>query len=62
LARIDVLKDSEVVETIKPAKAEHRGQWTDPKPTPGTHYYYIRVVQENDELAWASPLWIDYAR
>lgn len=62
LARIDILKDSEVVETIKPGKAEHRGRWVDPKPTPGVHYYYLRVVQENNEIAWASPLWIDYAR
>jgi hypothetical protein len=60
IARIDVLKDSKVVDTIKPGKAEHRGTWTDPKPTAGVHYYYIRVLQADNELAWASPLWIDY--
>ncbi len=62
LARIDILKDSEVVETIKPGKREYKGAWTDPKPSAGTHYYYIRVLQEDDEIAWASPLWIDYTR
>jgi hypothetical protein len=62
LAQIDILKDSQVVETIKPGKAEYRGAWTDPRPTPGVHYYYVRVTQTDEELAWASPMWIDYAR
>jgi hypothetical protein len=62
LARIDILKDSEVVETIKPGTQEYKGTWTDPKPALGVHYYYVRVLQVDDELAWASPLWIDYAR
>jgi hypothetical protein len=60
IARIDVLKDSEVVETIRPGKAEYHGAWTDPKPSRGVHYYYIRVEQADGELAWASPLWVEY--
>src|SRR5262249_16368777 len=62
IASIDILKDSEVVEPIKPGKAEYRGKWTDPKPTAGVHYYYVRVQQSDGELAWSSPLWIDYAK
>jgi hypothetical protein len=62
LARIDVLRDSEVVETVEPKKAEYRGRWTDPRPAAGVHYYYIRVQQADGELAWASPLWIEYAK
>jgi hypothetical protein len=62
IKQIDILKDSQVVETIKPNGPEHRGTWTDPKPTTGTHYYYIRVQQVDDELAWASPMWIEYAK
>jgi hypothetical protein len=62
LERIDVLKDSEVVDTLKPGKAEYQGTWTDPKPTAGVHWYYIRVFQADDELAWGSPMWINYAK
>jgi hypothetical protein len=61
LARIHILKDSEVVKTIEPDKREYKGKWTDPKPTAGVHYYYIRVEQADGELAWASPMWIEYA-
>jgi hypothetical protein len=62
LARIDVLKDSLVVETFKPDKPEYQGNWTDPKPTAGMHWYYIRVLQSDDEIAWASPMWIKYEK
>jgi hypothetical protein len=62
LARIDILKDSDVVKAIKPGKREYEGKWTDADPSEGVHYYYIRVVQEDGALAWASPLWIDYRK
>jgi hypothetical protein len=61
IAQIDILKDHEIVETIKPGAQEVRGAWTDPRPSPGVHYYYIRVMQTDGELAWASPMWISYA-
>jgi hypothetical protein len=62
IAQIDILKDSEVVETIRPGKAEYRGTWTDPRASAGTHYYYVRVQQEDGQLAWGSPMWVAYAK
>jgi hypothetical protein len=61
LDRIDVLRDSEVVETLRPGRREYEGKWTDPNPLRGRHYYYVRVQQADRQLAWASPLWIEYA-
>jgi hypothetical protein len=62
LAAVHVLKDSEIVETFRPNQRDFKGSWTDPKPSPGTHYYYVRVEQADDQLAWASPMWIDYVK
>jgi hypothetical protein len=65
LAGIDVLKDSTVVETLRPTDAngsEYKGQWKDPKPQAGVHYYYVRVRQKDGQLAWSSPMWIEYAK
>jgi hypothetical protein len=62
LDRVEVLKDSAIVETVRPGKAEYTGSWTDPNPSAGTHYYYVRVQQADEELAWASPLWINYEK
>jgi hypothetical protein len=58
LAKVDILRDSEVVTTLRPGGREYRGTWTDPAPQAGTHYYYVRVLQEDGELAWGSPMWI----
>ena len=62
IAKIDVLRDSAVVHTIVPQSDRHAGTWTDPNPIAGTHYYYIRVLQADEEIAWASPLWIDVGK
>jgi hypothetical protein len=62
LKQIDIIKDSQVVATFKPEGREYKSTWTDPKPTSGVHYYYVRAEQADEELAWGSPMWIDYAR
>src|SRR5262249_9585027 len=55
LARVDVMRDSDVVHSFQPGKAEYKGRWVDPKPATGTHYYYVRVQQADGEIAWGSP-------
>jgi hypothetical protein len=61
VSRIVVHKDGKAVDELKPDGKEYKGEWKDPKPTAGEHYYYVRVEQKDGALAWASPLWIDYA-
>ena len=34
----------------------------DPNPVPGTHSYYVRAFQNNGQIAWGSPVWINYKR
>ena len=62
LAQIDILKDSDVIATLKPGEKEFKASWTDFKPTGGVHWYYIRVLQSDDEIAWGSPMWIEYTK
>ncbi len=59
ISKIDVLRDSEVVQTLKPAGFGFKTTWTDPTPQAGTHYYYIRVLQADNEIAWGSPIWVE---
>jgi len=33
-------------------------EYLDQDVAPGEHYYYVRVEQENGQLAWASPIWL----
>lgn len=59
IAKIDVLRDSDVVDTLKPGKAAFTGEWSDPNAPAGQHYYYVRVLQEDGEIAWGSPIWVE---
>ncbi|MCC5877208.1 MAG: CehA/McbA family metallohydrolase [Candidatus Sumerlaeia bacterium] len=31
----------------------------DTDPGHGTHWYYLRVIFENDDMAWSSPIWVN---
>lgn len=62
LSKVEVLRDSDVVAGIEPKNATCDSTWTDPRPLEGTHYYYVRVVQQDGELAWSSPMWIEYVK
>jgi hypothetical protein len=59
LAKIDIIRDSKVLATLKPQGRGYKTDWTDPQPVPGIHSYYIRVLQRNNEIAWSSPMWIN---
>ncbi len=40
--------------------AEHRIRWTDPDwaAQDREQWYYVRVIQVDDEMAWSSPVWV----
>ncbi len=59
IAKIDILKDSRVVETWQPKGREHKSTWTDPQAAQRPHYYYVRVLQTDNEIAWGSPIWVN---
>lgn len=60
LAKIDILRDSEVIDTLRPEGQGYATAWTDPRPRAGLHYYYVRVVQRDGEIAWGTPLWVHF--
>jgi hypothetical protein len=30
----------------------------DSMPSTGTHWYYARILQEDGNMAWSSPIWV----
>ncbi len=60
--RVEVVRNGDVVHTERPVKdaAEARFQWQDAAPRKGetASYYYVRVVQKDGQMAWASPIWV----
>ena len=41
-----------------PGKREINVMFTDSQSAPGESWYYARVLQEDGQLAWSSPVWI----
>jgi len=60
IARIDIIKDFKYAFSTEPHKARVEFQWTDAeRGRPGDlSWYYVRAIQEDGELAWASPIWV----
>ncbi len=61
LDRVEVIRNGKVAHTAKPEKEseELKFTWRDPNPEKNkTSYYYLRAIQKNKHMAWASPIWV----
>ena len=57
---IQVIKDNAYVYSIRPGTRESSFTFRDANANPGESYYYVRIQQEDGQMAWASPIWVDY--
>jgi len=60
IARVDIIKDSEVIYSTSPNKRDVEFEFTDKGPVTGKHYYYVRVLQDDEMIAWSSPMFVNY--
>ena len=60
IARIDLVRNGRYIYTTSPAKSDVSIKYMDAEPDPGLNYYYFRILQDDGEVAWASPIWINY--
>ncbi len=58
IRKVEVIRNNEYIHTQPGGAAEMRFSFVDNEPPPGESWYYIRVEQEDGELAWASPVWV----
>ncbi len=60
VTRVEIKKNSRIVHALEPGETAVKLKWQDPEFKPGeTSYYYVRIVQENDEEAISSPIWVN---
>jgi hypothetical protein len=61
--RVEVLRNGEVVHTgyrrRKDSENVCQVDWTDRPEPSASDFYYVRVIQEDGEMAWSSPVWIE---
>lgn len=56
--RIEVVRNEVVARTFIGGGYEERFSFVDENCPRGESYYYVRVSQEDEELAWSSPVWV----
>ena len=60
--RIDIIKDGKFVFESHPGRESGEFTWLDNAPGNGRSWYYVRVIQADRQMAWSSPIWVDYSR
>ena len=60
IAEVTVVKNNRSAFTRNPKSGEVDFVYTDTDAEPGTSFYYVRVAQEDGQVAWSSPVWVTY--
>lgn len=56
--QIDIVRSNQFIHTTHPLKQEVELTFLDQYPLPGESYYYVRILQVDDQMAWSSPIWV----
>jgi hypothetical protein len=60
IAAIHLIRDGEYIYKAEPKGLEAELSFVDYEAAPGSHWYYVRVEQQDEELAWSSPIWVTW--
>jgi len=55
--RVEICRNNQFIYTTSPEGTSAEFTFVDRQPLSGRSYYYVRVVQEDEEIAWSSPVW-----
>jgi hypothetical protein len=58
IRQIDIIRNNQFIHTRQPMQTEATFTFVDMQPPSGESYYYVRIIQVDDQMAWSSPIWI----
>ncbi len=58
LQQIDIIKEGKFIFTTNPNSSTADFTFRDEEFDGEECYYYLRVIQTNKHMAWASPIWV----
>ncbi len=58
IKQVDVIKNGKFIYTARPGEKQARFELTDREFSAGESWYYARMLQEDGQLAWSSPIWV----
>lgn len=60
ILQIDLIRDRKFIYTTRPDAAQATFEFTDRGLEPGENWIYARVLQQDGQLAWSSPIWVKH--
>jgi len=60
LKTVVIVRDNTYIYSIDPQGTSFDLSYRERALSPGKHYYYVRLEQQDRNMAWSSPIWIDY--
>jgi hypothetical protein len=58
IRQIDIIKNQEFLYNRQKLDKEVELEFVDNKKSAGEDMYYVRVVQDDNNIAWSSPIWV----
>jgi hypothetical protein len=59
IKQLVIVKNQKFIYVGHPNTREVSLEFTDRDFQPGANYYYMRVVQVDNNVAWSSPIWVE---
>jgi hypothetical protein len=60
LKKVVIVRDNQYIYSQEPQGETFNLSFRENSLSPGQHYYYVRVEQQDGNLAWSSPIWVKY--
>jgi len=60
LKNMEIIKNGSILYSRPCTERSESFEYIDEPITPGFCYYYLRVTQQDNEMAWSSPIWVNY--
>jgi len=60
ISRLEIVRDDRLLHVHRGRKLTESTAARDEGIQPGRHYYYLRATQLDGEIAWSSPIWVNY--
>lgn len=56
---IEICRSNEFVYSTSPDGSDAANEFVDQQPLDGQSFYYLRVTQDDGEIALSSPVWVE---
>jgi hypothetical protein len=60
IERLEIVRDDRLLHVHRGREMIESTDTRDHGIRPGRHYYYLRATQMDGEMAWSSPIWVNY--